>query len=146
MSKEIKNLLGKRFGKLVVTNYVGIHHKKKKAMWLCKCDCGNTKITLGTYLSSKETQSCGCSRIKHGMSYTQTYRVWADMKNRCTNISSILYKYYGGRGIKVCDRWMYFKNFLEDMGESPPGLELNRIDNNGNYSPKNCKWSTKAEQ
>ena len=83
--------------------------------------------------------------VKHGMSKSRTYGVWASMVQRCTNEKSSSWKHYGGRGIKVVKRWHSFINFLKDMGEAPPGLELDRIDPDGNYTPKNCRWVTRKE-
>jgi len=82
----------------------------------------------------------------HGMFGTATYRAWNDMKKRCLNKTNKSYKYYGGRGITICERWLTFENFLADMGVRPAGLSLDRIDNNGNYEPGNCRWTTHQQQ
>jgi len=84
--------------------------------------------------------------FKHGYNGTGTYETWRGMKGRCLNKKRNDYKYYGGRGIKVCERWLEFKNFLDDMGERPEGKTLDRKDNDGNYEPSNCRWATKQEQ
>lgn len=150
-------LTGQRFGRLMV---VGYSHAKKHpggsshSMWRCQCDCGKETVVSGTYLRSKHTSSCGCAlrdaliaRNKtHGGAGTRTYRIWADMNARCTYHSVKQYPIYGGRGIAVCDRWKDFETFLADMGEAPDGHSIDRINNDGNYEPANCRWSDRATQ
>lgn len=129
-------------------------NRNHNTMWLCLCDCGNTKCVGGTALTSGHTKSCGCWRkekiTKHGLSASKTYGVWKHMVQRCTNTKTARYKDYGGR-ITICDRWNpkqggSFKNFLEDMGECPPGLSLDRIDNNLGYYQENCRWISLQQQ
>ena len=148
----VKNELGNKYGRLLVIEQVASINEK--AAWLSRCDCGNTKIVTGDSLRTGKVSSCGCyqkemyglSSKTHGMSKTQTYRSWQEMKTRCFDKTSVSYKNYGGRGITVCKRWDKFENFIFDMGVRPKGATLDRIKTNKGYSPSNCKWSTRTEQ
>jgi len=148
------DLIGQKFGKLIVKRLELQRSKHGQKRYLCQCDCGNQVIVLSNNLRKKHTKSCGCNVIEHignvnkthGMSNTKTYRAWKEMHYRCKNPSATYFKYYGGRGIDVCSRWDKFENFLEDMGQNPGHLTLDRIDTNGNYQPGNCRWVTMAKQ
>jgi len=142
------NLIGKIFGKLLVVGYSG-KNKYSQSIWLCKCECGNSKMILGNNLMKGDTKSCGClhkeSITTHGFYGTRTYNIWKNMLARCFYEKNIGYKNYGGRGIKVCNRWLKFENFLEDMGKCPGNKTLDRINNNLGYFKKNCRWISHEE-
>lgn len=141
------NLAGKQFGLLVVLKEEG------QKVWV-KCECGALKVVLRSNLIAGYTKSCGCFQKQrtssingtHLSSRTQLYSVWKAMKARCYNTNKRSYKWYGGKGIGVCERWHDFSNFQLDMqGEYKPGLTLDRIDSSKDYSPENCRWLTKSE-
>lgn len=149
MSKLI-NLIGKKFGKLAILKQVETD-KWGKLYWLCKCDCGNQVVTRGNHLKSGHSKSCGCSTIKHGHykdgKEAKIYKVWARMIDRCINPNNDYYKDYGGRGITVCEKWKgSFETFVKDMGETPRGKSIDRINNNEGYYKENCRWTTPKQQ
>jgi hypothetical protein len=148
------DLTGKRFNKLLVIKK-NDNKLNGSILWDCLCDCGNTTIVKCNNLNSGNTSSCGCLRGKNirkhghaaGCDATPTYVSWSNMLTRCYNPKYRETHLYQGRNIKVCDRWRdSFVLFLKDMGERPSGKTLDRINNDGNYEPNNCRWATPKEQ
>lgn len=150
------DLTGKKYGRLTVINEVLKRSKDRAVFWECKCECGSIVKVTGNHLKSGHTKSCGClynpeMNTKHGYNrrgrVRPEYTIWNSMKYRCNNPSYKEYYLYGGRGIKVCDRWLLFENFIADMGDRPTKKHsIERRDVNGNYEPSNCFWATIEEQ
>lgn len=147
--------IGQRFGRLVTIEKLDVRTKGGDSQYSCKCDCGAVKTVSSYRLKIGKTKSCGCYRKEttsksfrtHGLRKSPEYTVWALMISRCHNKNNKSYERYGSRGISVCDRWKNsFESFLADMGNRPAdGLQIDRINNDGNYEPSNCRWVTKTE-
>lgn len=150
-TSKSEEMIGIKIGKWTVLSVCGTSFKSLK--YLCRCDCGEQAEIHGPHLRNKKTTQCRlCSNrekakknISHGKSRSSTYKIWNQIHQRCKNPKATGYHRYGGRGISVCERWHDFRNFLYDMGERPDGLDLDRINNDGNYEPSNCRWVTHRE-
>lgn len=162
MSKiKLKDIIGKKYKKVTVISEIS--KEKRNSLhrkFLCQCSCGKRFTTHLNLLRNGETKSCGCYKIEslikrstvhgfagRGLPLPKEYRIWAEMIQRCENKKNDSYPYYGKRGIKVCKRWHQFKFFIKDIGwRKDESLSIDRINNNGNYCKRNCRWATKVEQ
>lgn len=158
LNGQLMDRTGQKMGILEVKSYS--HFDGKNHYWNVQCECGVKKLKNSAALSNSKLKSCGCltkaiirkAKTKHGQSHkndgapTRTYKCWCGMKARCTQSSRKGWFDYGGRGITFCERWNSFENFLEDMGEAPKKMTLDRINVNGNYEPSNCRWASAKQQ
>ncbi len=151
-------MIGRKFGRLTVLEEVPERAPDRRIRFKCQCDCGRTWVTAGSNLRRGYTRSCGClssdvtsefnketkSKLVEGVAtrHHPLFGTWVAMKQRCYNPKHTYYEYYGGKGVKVCERWVdSFANFVEDMGERPDGYTLDRVDGGEEYSPDNCRWA-----
>ena len=139
------DLTGQVFGRLTVLGRAE-NQRPGRAMWTCECSCGNTTVVPAPHLTKGETKSCGCLQRTHGESKTRTYHIWKVMRQRCRDPKATGYQHYGGRGISVCQRWQDYSAFIQDLGQAPDGLTIDRINNDGDYEPGNCRWVSRKVQ
>ncbi len=146
MGRPLIDMTGKTYGRFTVESRAGWNDFGHPT-WNCVCECGERRVINGADLRCGKYESCGCVRRKHGCSTHPLYNIWTGMIARCSDPDDEAYEGYGGRGIKVCDRWQDVAMFIEDMAQTySPGLTIDRRDNDGDYCKENCHWTTMAIQ
>lgn len=158
---RLKDRTGLRYGRLLVLGWSGLKTKKGEYVWLCRCDCGKEHSTGGDSLHGGNARSCGCLKSEssaktgrshriHGLTGEPMFNLWCRIHDRCENPKNYGFNNYGGRGIRLCSRWLCPETFIKDvltaLGEKPAGFSLDRINNDGNYEPGNVRWASRTEQ
>lgn len=147
---KLIDMVGRKFNKLLVLRDSGLRGARNRIKYVCLCDCGNESIVFGDPLRRGHTKSCGCDKsiimTKHGKHSSGVYKTWDKIIQRCTNPNNHAYKYYGGKGVFVCNEWLDFKNFYKDMGDRPNGMTIDRVNHEDGYYKDNCLWVTQEDQ